>query len=118
MNSDEENKKLRDKIKELEKVLEKEREEKDKIVNEKKKLEKEFEEFKAKHKQTVTNLRKALKIKPDKKKKPKPVGAKNGHKAYTNNSVTTINVLENKYIFRLIKNIFFIYKLRNLGYYS
>jgi len=43
----------------------------------------EFEEFKAKHNQTVSKLREALKIKANKKEKPKPVGAKPGHKPYT-----------------------------------
>ncbi|KAF0138637.1 MAG: Transposase IS66 family [Stygiobacter sp.] len=47
-----------------------------------KKIEKEFEEFKAKHAQTVTELRKALKIKEDKKETTKQAGAKEGHKAY------------------------------------
>lgn len=63
-------------IKELEKENAGLKEEKEKII-------KEFEEFKAKHKGTVEELRKALKIKADKKTKAKPAGAKNGHKAYT-----------------------------------
>jgi transposase len=75
--------KLKKKIKELEEALEKERCEKEKITREKEKIEKEFEEFKAKHKQTVAELRKALKIKASKKVQLKPVGAKKGHKAYT-----------------------------------
>jgi len=65
-----------ERIKELEK-------ENKKLKQEKKKIEKEFEEFKAKHAQTVSELRKALKIKANKKEKSKPTGAKDGHKGYT-----------------------------------
>src|SRR3989338_4686582 len=46
------------------------------------KLKKEFEEFKSKHALTVSNLRKALKIKVNSKKIAKPIGAPNGHKGY------------------------------------
>ena len=81
--------KLKEKIKELEKALEKERKEKDKLSSEKdrlgiekKRLEKEFEEYKAHHAITVTNLRRALNIKPDSKKSSKPLGAPKGHVAY------------------------------------
>lgn len=48
-----------------------------------KKVEKEFEELKTKHTQTITELRKALKIRDNKTETAKPVGAKSGHKAYT-----------------------------------
>jgi transposase len=44
------------------------------------KLKKEFEEFKAKYAIAVENLRKAMKIKADKKKKANPLGAPKGHK--------------------------------------
>lgn len=47
------------------------------------KIEKEYQEFKAKHTQTVTELRKALKIKEDKVASENPVGAQKGHQAYT-----------------------------------
>lgn len=63
------------KIKELEEALEKE-----KKAHEKTK--KEYQEFKAKHTQTVSELRKALRIKASKTEAPKPAGAKQGHKAY------------------------------------
>ncbi len=63
-------------IKELEEALEKEKE-----AHEKTK--KEYKEFKAKHAITVENLKKAMKIKPNLKKKPKPLGAPIGHKGYT-----------------------------------
>lgn len=63
-------------IKELEEALEKEKKKYEK-------LEKEFNEYKTKHTQTVTELRQALKIKADQKQPSKPVGAKEGHKAYT-----------------------------------
>jgi len=79
MISDEEEKKLRDKIKELEEEVKRLK----KVEEEKEKIEKEFEEFKAKHKLTVENLRKAMSIKPNSKKKPKPIGAPKGHKGYT-----------------------------------
>ena len=64
--------KLKKRIKELEEEVKRLR-----------KIEKEFEEFKVKHTQTVTELRKALKIKTNITETAKPVGAQNGHKAYT-----------------------------------
>jgi transposase len=81
MSLEDENKSLRDKIKELEKSLEKERKEKEKIIQEKDKIKREFEEFKAKHAVTVSELRKALKIKPNNKVAP-AFGAPKGHKGY------------------------------------
>ncbi|MFH1641408.1 MAG: IS66 family transposase [Nanoarchaeota archaeon] len=72
MNQDEKDKR----IKELEEALGKE-----KRAHEKTK--KEFEEFKAKHAITVDNLKKAMNIKANSKKKPKSAGAKKGHTAYT-----------------------------------
>ena len=75
MTSDDDAKRLRDRIKDLE----------DALVKEKKsheKTKKEFEEFKAKHAVTVANLRKALKIKPNSKKKHLALGAPKGHKGY------------------------------------
>lgn len=70
-------------IKGLQKKVKNLKEENKKMRHEFKKIKHEFEEFKAKHKQTVSELRKALKIKASKKEKPKPVGAKKGHKCYT-----------------------------------
>jgi transposase len=75
MISDEEEKKLKDKIKSLEDALEKE-----KKAHEKTK--KEFEELKSSHALTISNLRKALKIKANSKKIANPTGAPNGHKGY------------------------------------
>ncbi|HLD07287.1 MAG TPA: IS66 family transposase [Candidatus Nanoarchaeia archaeon] len=46
------------------------------------KLKKEFEELKSSHALTVSNLRKALKIKANSKKIAKPIGAPKGHKGY------------------------------------
>src|SRR3990167_5742920 len=46
------------------------------------KLKKEFEEFKANHTKTVSELKKALKIKANSKKIAKPIGAPKGHKGY------------------------------------
>ena len=46
------------------------------------KLKKEFEEFKSKHALTISNLRKALKIKANSKKIAKPIGAQKGNKGY------------------------------------
>ncbi len=63
---------LKKRIRELEKALQKEKQKYDK-------LEKEYQEFKAKHTQTVSELRKALKIKEDKVASEKPVGAQKGH---------------------------------------
>ncbi len=78
MISDEEAKRLKDRIKGLEEEIEHLK----KVEKEKKKIEKEFEEFKAKHAITVESLRKAMNIKPDSKKNPKPLGAPKGHKGY------------------------------------
>lgn len=72
MNSEEENQKLKDKIRELEEALE-EKEEKYK------KLKKEFDEFKAKHAVTVSNLQDAMKIKANIPKHSKQPGLKKGH---------------------------------------
>src|SRR3989344_2080402 len=47
-----------------------------------KKLKKEFEELKSSHALTVSNLKKALKIKANSKKIVKPIGAPKGHKGY------------------------------------
>jgi len=82
MISDEEEKRLKDKIRELEEDLEKVRREKEKIAEEKEKIIKEFEEFKSKHAMTVSNLRKALKIKASSKRIAAPIGAQIGHKGY------------------------------------
>lgn len=57
-------------------------EENSKLADEKKRIEKEFEEFKAKYIGTVRNLHKALKIKPDLPQSPNPIGAKPRHKGH------------------------------------
>src|SRR3989338_3627581 len=74
MSSEEENQKLKKKIQELEEALE----EKEKDY---KKLKKEFEEFKAEHTVTVSNLQKALKVKPNLSGAKQP-GLKKGHKPH------------------------------------
>jgi len=75
MNPEEENQKLKKKIRELEEALEKEKKE----IKRLKRVEKEFEEFKAKHTVTVSNLQEALKIKVNLSKKSKQPGLKKGH---------------------------------------
>ena len=90
MISDEEAKKLRGKIKELE---EENRRLKD-IEKEKEKIEKEFVEFKAKHAITVENLKQAMKIKSNSKKKPFPSGAKKGHKGYARHNPERIDYIK------------------------
>lgn len=52
------------------------------VEEELEKTKKEFEEFKAKHAQTVSELRKALNIRANKTETAKPAGAKNGHEGY------------------------------------
>jgi len=79
---DKEAKKLKDRIRELEESLEKEKTAHEKTKKEFDNTKKEFEEFKAMHAKTVANLQKALKIKPDKKKQTKPLGAPKDHKGY------------------------------------
>jgi len=82
--------KLNERIKKLEEENQNVWDEKKKIEKEKRQVEKEkdriskeFEEFKAKHAVTVDNLKKAMKIKPNNKVKPKPLGLPKGHKGYT-----------------------------------
>ena len=75
--------KLKKRIKELEEEVKRLR-----------KVEKEFQEFKAKHTQTVTELRKALKIKEDKETSEKQAGAQKGHKAYTRHVPERIDVIK------------------------
>jgi transposase len=70
-------------IKELEDALKKEKEDHEKTKKEYEDTKKEFEEFKAKHNITVENLRKAMHIKPNSRKKPLHLGAQKGHKGYT-----------------------------------
>lgn len=74
--------KLKKKIRELEEALQKEKQKYEKLEKEKEKIVREYQEFKAKHTQTVSELRKALKIKENKAASEKPVGAQKGHKAY------------------------------------
>src|SRR3989344_2928401 len=68
---------------ELRKENRKLKEENAKLKEEKRKIEKEFEELKARHAATVSNLQKALKIKANKKKQSRPLGAPKGHEPYT-----------------------------------
>jgi len=96
MSSDKENA-LRDEVEKLRKENNRLKEEKEKIRqdfektkndyektrNDFEKTKKEFEEYKAKHVLTVVELRKALRIKPDKKKKRLRLGAPKGHKGYS-----------------------------------
>src|SRR3990167_7425330 len=70
------------KIKDLEDENEKLKRELKKVKEEFEDIKKEFEEFKSKHAQTVSELRKALKIKANSKKIAKPIGALKGHKGY------------------------------------
>src|SRR3989338_97182 len=79
---------------ETEKEVARLRKENDKLKRELEKVKKEFEEFKAKHTQTVSELRKALKIKADKIENPKPAGAKEGHKAYTRHIPARIDYIK------------------------
>lgn len=65
-------------IKELEYEIERLK----KVEKEFEETKKEFEEFKSKHALTVSNLRKALRVKASSKKIAKPVGALKGHKGY------------------------------------
>ena len=65
-------------IKELEDEVERLK----KVEKEFEDIKKEFEEFKANHTKTVSELKKALKIKANSKKIAKPIGAPKGHKGY------------------------------------
>src|SRR3990167_6931341 len=79
---------------ETEKEVARLRKENEKIKHEFEVTKKEFEQFKAKHTQTVSELRKALKIKADKIENPKPAGAKEGHKAYTRHIPARIDYIK------------------------
>jgi len=59
------------------------------------KLKKEFEELKSSHALTVSNLKKALKIKANSKKIVKPIGAPKGHKGYARHIPERIDKLGN-----------------------
>jgi len=83
MTPEQENCKLREENRKLRGDVKRISEEKKKIEQNYENVKKEFEEYKAKHAQTVTELRKALNIKADTKKTSKQVGARKGHKAYT-----------------------------------
>lgn len=69
-------------IKELEEEVEEYKKKYNKIKKRLEDTEKEFEEYKSKHTLTVTELRKALKIKPNSKKNSYLLGAQKGHKGY------------------------------------
>jgi transposase len=77
MISDEEAKKLKEKIKDLEDEVKRLK----KVEKELEETKKEFEEYKATHAKTVSELRKALKIKPNLVTSPS-FGAPKGHKGY------------------------------------
>jgi transposase len=72
--------KLLRRIRDLERELQHVKDEKAKIEDEKAKIMKEFEEFKAAHSITVDHLRQAMRIKPERTRSGKPVGAQQGHK--------------------------------------
>ena len=78
----EENEKLKDKIKELEDE-----------VKRLKKVEREYEKLKAMHSLTISNLKKALKIKANFKKIGKPLGAPKGHKGYARHNPERIDYI-------------------------
>jgi transposase len=80
MTPEDEIKKLKEKIKELE--------------EENKRIKKEFEEFKSKHALTVSNLKKALKIKANSKKITMPLGAPKGHKGYARHNPERIDYVK------------------------
>src|SRR3989338_10623032 len=75
------------KIKDLE-------DENEKLKRELKKIKEEFEEFKSKHALTVSNLKKALKIKANSKKIPMPLGAPKGHKGYARHNPERIDYVK------------------------
>jgi len=86
MTPEEQIRKLKEKIEELEK--------------ENKRLKKEFEEFKSKHSKTVSELRQALKIKSDSGKSHKPLGAPKGHAGYSRRIPERIDVIRKREICR------------------
>jgi len=86
MTPEEQIKKLKEKIEELE--------------EENKRLKKEFDEFKAKHSKTVSELRHALKIRPDSDKSHKPLGAPKGHVGYSRRIPERIDVIRKREICR------------------
>jgi hypothetical protein len=74
--------------------------EKDKIVKKFEEVKKEFEEFKTKHSKTVSELRRALKIKSDIHKSHKPLGAPKGHVGYSRRVPERIDIIRKREIYR------------------
>ena len=74
--------------------------EKDKIIKKFEEIKKEFEEYKAKHSKTVSELRQALKIKPDSDKIHNPLGAPKGHIGYSRRIPERIDFIKKKEICR------------------
>jgi len=72
---------------------EKLKEENENLKKENKRLKKEFEEFKAKHAVTVSNLKTALNIKADRKKKGAPLGAPKGHTGYSRHIPERVDIV-------------------------
>jgi hypothetical protein len=87
-------------IKELEEENAKLLREKDKITKKFEEIKKEFEEFKAKHNKTVSELRQALKIKPDSKKRDNPLGAPKGHAGYSRRIPERIDRIKKREVYR------------------
>ncbi len=82
------------KIEELNKEIERLKKENEDTKKEYKKLKKEFDEFKSKYALTVSNLKKALKIKANSHKEPKPLGAPKGHKGYARHNPERIDYIK------------------------
>jgi len=80
-------------IKELEDELQEFKKKYEKIQKEFEETKREFEEFKSKHALTVSNLKKALKIKANSKKMPMSLGAPKGHKGYTRHNPERIDYI-------------------------
>lgn len=78
-----ENLELNNRIKKLEKELEDNKKELDDTNRSFKNIKREFEEFKAKHGITVSNLKVALKIKPNLEESKTTIGAPKHHKGYS-----------------------------------
>src|SRR3989338_6806332 len=82
-----EEKSLREEVKNL-------KEENARLRREKEQIKKEFEDYKALHVLTVNELRKALNVKGNNRKKSKKLGAPKGHKGYTRHIPERIDYVE------------------------
>ena len=93
-------KELEDEVTRLQREKDKITQEKDKVTKKFEEVKKEFEEYKATHNNTVSELRQALKIKPDYNRLHKKLGAPGGHMGYSRHIPERIDIIKRREICR------------------